>query len=84
MSELHAPLHPMPQAGTQEAVFRIVADVLKVPHVEPTDTFYDFGGTSLQAMRICARIGKELGLLIGPEALFESETLADVVAGTGI
>ncbi|WP_433342098.1 acyl carrier protein [Micromonospora sp. CA-111912] len=79
MTEQHTPAQ---RAGNHDAVLRIVADVLKVPHVAATDSFYDFGGTSLQAMRICARIGKELGLRISPEVLFDSDTLADVVSAT--
>lgn len=75
--------HPsLPQTGNHEAVLRIVAEVLKVPHVAAADSFYDFGGTSLQAMRICARLGKELSLRISPEILFESDTLADVISAT--
>ncbi|WP_229401791.1 acyl carrier protein [Micromonospora okii] len=79
MTEQHL---PAASTGTDEAVLRIVADVLNVPHVSPADSFYDFGGTSLQAMRICARLSKELGLRVGPEVLFDSDTLADVIAAT--
>ncbi|WP_320064299.1 acyl carrier protein [Micromonospora sp. RTGN7] len=79
MTEQHTPAQ---QTGNDEAVLRIVADVLKVPHVALTDSFYDFGGTSLQAMRICARLGKELGVRISPEVLFDSDTLADVISAT--
>lgn len=80
MTEQHT---PAPRTGSHDAVLRIVADVLKVPHVAAADSFYDFGGTSLQAMRICARIGKELGVRVSPEVLFDSDTLADVISATG-
>ncbi|MGC4806821.1 acyl carrier protein [Micromonospora sp. DT233] len=79
MTEQHI---AVPATGHHDAVLRIVADVLKVPHVAATDSFYDFGGTSLQAMRICARIGKELGVRVSPEVLFDSDTLAGVIAAT--
>ena len=77
MTEQHTVVQP---TADHEAVLRIIADVLKVPQVAATDSFYDFGGTSLQAMRICARLGKELGLRVKPEVLFESDTLADVIS----
>lgn len=60
----------------EQHLLRIVAGVLKVPHVTMADSFYDFGGTSLQAMRI----GTELGVRIAPERLFESDTLAQAQA----
>ncbi|MFF5176362.1 acyl carrier protein [Micromonospora sp. NPDC000089] len=63
-----------------EHILRVVADVLKVPLVGAADSFYDYGGTSLQAMRICVRIRKELGLRLSPSLLFESATLADVIS----
>jgi acyl carrier protein len=65
---------------TEEAVLRIVAEVLHLPRVTGADSFYDFGGTSLQAMRICARLRKDLGVHINPEAFFSSDTMADVLA----
>jgi len=65
----------------EQHLLRIVADVLKVPHVTMADGFHDFGGTSLQAMRICARIGTELGVRIAPERLFESDAPARAQAG---
>ncbi|MFD3694908.1 acyl carrier protein [Streptomyces sp. NPDC058646] len=80
MNEQHLPGQP---AGHEDVVLRIVADVLKTPHVTMADSFYDFGGTSLQAMRICARIRTELGSRIAPERLFESDTLAEALSPDG-
>lgn len=75
---------PVAASGTsaEDAILRIVAEVLKAPQVTAEDSLYDFGGTSLQAMRICVRIRKELGWRISPKVLFESETLADVISAT--
>ncbi|WP_162794160.1 acyl carrier protein [Streptomyces paludis] len=81
MTEQHAPAQG---TGNHEAVLRIAADVLKVPRITEADSFYDFGGTSLQAMRICARIGKELGVRVTPETLFECDTFAEVVAAIDV
>lgn len=69
-----------PAGDTEAAVSRILADVLEVDCVGRTDSFYDFGGTSLQAIRICARIEAELGCQVQPVWLFTNDVLTDFVA----
>ncbi|MGC4788144.1 acyl carrier protein [Micromonospora sp. DT178] len=76
---MNSPTDPCGGAGDREAILRIIADVLGVPRVASTDSFYDFGGTSLQAMRICARVQRERGRSLSPEVFFTGDTLADVV-----
>jgi hypothetical protein len=41
------------------------------------DSFYDFGGTSLMAIKICARLENELGWQAQPDWLFISDVVAD-------
>ncbi|MFF4424752.1 phosphopantetheine-binding protein [Streptomyces sp. NPDC001549] len=69
-------------AGTEGAstVARLMADVLDVDRVGPDDSFYDFGGTSLQAMRLCIRLERETGLSAQPVDVFEHHVLRDLVA----
>jgi acyl carrier protein len=57
-----------------------MADVLTAGGLTAAASFYDFGGTSLQAMRICSRIHMELGILVKPEALFDKGTVGDFCA----
>ncbi|NGN65551.1 acyl carrier protein [Streptomyces sp. A7024] len=57
----------------------IVSAVVGRP-VAAEDNFYDLGGTSLQAIRICTRIRKEAGVRISPEALFNSENIGEFAA----
>ncbi|MPY55822.1 acyl carrier protein [Streptomyces spongiae] len=64
-------------ASPAEVVLHIVEEVLRVGTVAPDASFYDFGGTSLQAMRICVRIEKRLAVVIKPEALLDSDCLGD-------
>ncbi|GGN93841.1 hypothetical protein GCM10011579_092720 [Streptomyces albiflavescens] len=71
---------PASTQRTAKAALQIIAEVLGVPETDETESFYDFGGTSLQAMRICARLAKDLGLQASPEALFEADTLTDFTA----
>jgi acyl carrier protein len=68
-----------PAGSLEEAVAHIQAEILGVDRVGRTDSFYDFGGTSLQAIRICARIEREIGSRVLPAWLFETDVLADFV-----
>ncbi|SED55325.1 amino acid adenylation domain-containing protein [Streptomyces sp. 2224.1] len=66
---------------TAKAALEIIAEVLGVPEPDGTQSFYDFEATSLQAIRICARLSKDLNLHAIPEDLFEADTLIDFTAG---
>lgn len=55
----------------------VIAEVLEQPGLTPADAFHELGGTSLHAMRICARLRKETGQRVLPQALFESTTLGE-------
>ena len=59
-----------------DVVLSVVAEVTGAGPHRPTDNFYDFGGTSLDAIRICLRVGRELGLDVTPETLLDSDDLA--------
>ncbi|WP_158239677.1 acyl carrier protein [Streptomyces carminius] len=65
---------------TAEVVLSIVGEVTGSGPHRPTDSFYDIGGTSLDAIRICLRVSREFALDIGPEALLDSEDLAGFAA----
>jgi hypothetical protein len=70
-----------PPAGALETMTAgIQATVLEVDRIGRNDSFYDFGGTSLQAIQICARIERETGYRALPIWLFENDVLADFVA----
>lgn len=64
----------------ETVVIRIMADILKAEGLTAADSFYDFGGTSLGAMRICSRILAETGIRIRPEVVFENDTVGDFCA----
>lgn len=69
-----------PRGTLETTVARIQAEVLGVDKFGRTDSFYDFGGTSLEAIRICTRIEQETGYEGLPVWLFETDILADFVA----
>ncbi|MFB7495962.1 phosphopantetheine-binding protein [Streptomyces sp. NPDC056161] len=64
----------------EKEIAGIWAEILEVDDVLPDSSFYDFGGTSLQAMRICARIERITGYEVSPESVFDTDTFRDFVA----
>jgi acyl carrier protein len=68
-----------PSGELATAVAAVVAEVLGVDRVGLDDSFYDFGGTSLQAMRVCIRLERETGQALTPVEVFEHDVLADLV-----
>jgi Phosphopantetheine attachment site len=68
-----------PEGTLETAVAKIEAEILEVDRIGRTDSFYDFGGTSLKAIRICARIERETGYRALPLWLFDTDVLADFV-----
>ena len=68
-----------PVGDVGPAVARIWADVLGVDRVGARDDFYDFAGTSMNAVAICARLRDELGIEVSPEAVRDADSLEDFV-----
>ncbi|WSQ10869.1 acyl carrier protein [Streptomyces sp. NBC_01231] len=73
----------LPGTTVKSWVVGVVEDALRAGPVTPEDSFYDFGGSSLLAMRICIRIQQQTGVEIASEVLLDSDTIgqfADEVA----
>ncbi|MET9262920.1 phosphopantetheine-binding protein [Amycolatopsis sp. NPDC004079] len=68
-----------PADELEERVAAIMAAVLDVDLVGRRDSFYDLGGGSLAAIRICARIAGKIGCRLDPTVLLEHDELADFV-----
>ena len=66
-----------PDGDVERAIGNVIADVLNIDRVGRTDSFYDFGGTSLAAIKICARLESEHGWRTEPAWLFVSDIVAD-------
>jgi hypothetical protein len=69
-----------PATPLEVTVARIAGTVLDVDRIGRTDSFYDFGCTSLQAIRICTRIDRETHRRVPPAWLFDHDILADFAA----
>ncbi len=48
----------------EEAVARIMAEILKIPYINPHDSFMELGGDSLDTLLLIARLRSELGITI--------------------
>jgi|SRR5215472_10612767 len=66
-----------PDGDVEQAIARVIADVLDIDRVGRMDSFYVFGGTSLAAIKICARLEYEFGWQAQPAWLFVSDVVAD-------
>ncbi|NEA33599.1 phosphopantetheine-binding protein [Streptomyces sp. SID13031] len=66
-----------PDGEVEQSVARIMAEVLGIDRVGRSDSFYDFGGTSLAAIKICARLEHVHGWRARPTWLFINDTAAD-------
>lgn len=69
-----------PDGKIELTIAKIQAEILDIDRFGRTDSFYDFGGTSLQAIRVCARVEREVGLKAKPAWLFSHDVLADFAA----
>jgi hypothetical protein len=64
----------------EEAVRQAWLEVLEVPEVGGDDDFFELGGESIGAMRICNRLGTALGGRVPLRVLFENSVFTDFAA----
>jgi Phosphopantetheine attachment site len=64
-----------PADELERQVADVLASVLDVDRVGRLDTLYDLGGSSIDAIRICARIERDLGHLAEPVWLLDQDEL---------
>lgn len=69
-----------PQTALQRELCAIFSSLLDVPEVGIDDSFFELGGQSLQAMRLCSRIGASVGVGVSVNTLFDAPTVAQLAA----
>ncbi|MBE7162293.1 MAG: amino acid adenylation domain-containing protein, partial [Williamsia herbipolensis] len=72
--------HVAPEGTVEEAIARIVGDVLDVENPSATADFFALGGTSLSATRVVARLSAALGVDVGVRDLFDAPTISRLAA----
>ncbi|MEU3603540.1 amino acid adenylation domain-containing protein, partial [Streptomyces sp. NPDC006798] len=76
-----------PRGAREEIVTGVLADVLGVPEFAPDDDFFAFGGHSLLASRVVARLRRALGAECAIRDVFEARTarvLAERLGGRAV
>ncbi|MFT4199145.1 amino acid adenylation domain-containing protein, partial [Gordonia sp. (in: high G+C Gram-positive bacteria)] len=68
-----------PASPDEEAVATVFADVLGLEQVSVTESFFDYGGNSLSAMRVVARAGEALQVELSARDLFDAPTVRELV-----
>lgn len=67
-----------PETPLQQTLCELFSALLEVPEVGIDDSFFELGGQSLQAMRLCSRIGAVVGVGVSMNTLFDSPTVAQL------
>ncbi|WP_245746056.1 non-ribosomal peptide synthetase [Nocardia altamirensis] len=67
-----------PTTPTEQAVARVFGEVLGRERVGRDDDFFALGGNSLVATQVAARLGADLGCLLGVRELFTATTVAEL------
>jgi acyl carrier protein len=69
-----------PVGWIEASIAEIEAQVLGIERFGRSDSFFDFDGTSMDAIQVCARIESEVGFQVPPHWLFENDVLSDLVS----
>jgi thioesterase domain-containing protein/acyl carrier protein len=72
-----------PRDALEHRLAAIWREVLALPFVGVTDSFFDLGGHSLLAVRLLARIQAELGRRLPLTTLFANQTITALAAALG-
>jgi acyl carrier protein len=65
-----------PRTAMEQGVAAIWQEVLAREGISRTDDFFDLGGTSLDLIRVFARVNKQFGLSLNGSALEDEATIA--------
>lgn len=67
-----------PEDPLEEMIARIWAEELRIDHVGVHETFFELGGDSLSAARMCARVQATTGRALSADAVWKSPTVAQL------
>ena len=69
-----------PRGHVEELLAEVWSEVLEVEPVGRDDSFFDLGGSSVQAMRVAARVRARLGIEVDADSVLTADTLAEMAA----
>ena len=69
-----------PRQGVEESLASIWSECLAAAPIGARDNFFDFGGQSLIATRILARVHEQFGVKMNLTSLFERPTVEEMAA----
>ncbi len=70
-----------PRNREEEVLCSLIAELLGVASIGIDDNFFELGGNSLMAIKLISRVRNTLGVDLEPRTLFESPSVARLVAG---
>jgi acyl carrier protein len=62
-------------------LLEIISQILVIPKIDPDKTFFDLGGSSMDAMTLVHEVNSEFGVNIPLQILFEASTLEEFSCG---
>lgn len=72
-----------PTTTEEKILAGIWQEVLRIERIGVHDNFFDLGGASLQSITVVSKAA-EAGLVLGPEMLFEFQTIKELAAHTSV
>lgn len=69
-----------PRTETEALVASVIADVLSAEKTSFTKSFFDLGGSSVQAMRVVSRLNRALGVKVNVRLLYGDGSVQAIAA----
>ncbi|HEY1618161.1 MAG TPA: amino acid adenylation domain-containing protein [Streptosporangiaceae bacterium] len=67
-----------PASDTERRVVEVLIEVLGLPRVSVSDSFFELGGNSMQAMRAVSRLNKAFGIRLNVRSLYGGAKVSDI------
>jgi hypothetical protein len=70
--------HVVASEAIERVLLRIWREALQNETLEPSDDFFEVGGTSIQAIRLLRAVKAEFGITLPPRLMFEASTVIEM------
>ncbi|MER2268622.1 acetoacetate--CoA ligase [Methylobacterium oxalidis] len=72
---------PEAHVNLEDMICQVWESALHVSDIDLDDNFFDLGGTSLSAIRICQTLSERLNITLGPWVVFQAPTVRSLTSG---